>query len=149
MVSPSKRVRDSSTNLSNDIDIESSGDVDIVRGYYRVVAGVCLEFCSGIDRLDVLFGQIFNRFVAANQATTLLDLLEPYVLCKKIKYLGPEIMAAFIENFQHKGDLVAIERCLLYLDVTFLDFNNTVGMLRKNSLYSALIHVYSTGLDGP
>ena len=29
-----------------------------------------------------------------------MDLLEPYILREKITYLPPEVMAAFVDNFQ-------------------------------------------------
>ena len=76
-----------------------------------------------------------------------LDLLEPYILKEKITYLAPEVMAAFVDNFQHRGDLGAVERCLLHMDVKVLDFNTIVTICRKHRLYSALCHVYTRGLD--
>jgi len=123
------------------------GRIDLVLSHFQMIAGVCIEFCVVVERLDLLFGTIFNRFVAANQARVLLDLLEPYVLQEKITFLGPEVMQSFVDHFQHKGDLSAVERCLLHMDVKMLDFNNIVTILRKHRLYSALIHVYTSGLD--
>ena len=61
-----------------------------------------------------------------------LDLLEPYILREKITYLAPEVMAAFVDNFQHKGDLHAVERCLLHMDVMVLDFDTIVNICRKH-----------------
>ena len=61
-----------------------SGRIDLVQSHYQMIAGVCIEFCVVTGRLDLLFGEIFNTFVAANQARTLLDLLEPYILREKV-----------------------------------------------------------------
>ena len=123
------------------------GRIDLVASHFQMIAGVCIEFCVCIERLDLLFGAIFAKFVSINQARVLLDLLEPYVLQEKITYLAPEVMAAFVDHFQHKQDLSAVERCLLHMDVTLLDFNSIVTLLRKHKLYSALIYVYTSGLD--
>jgi hypothetical protein len=112
-----------------------------------MIAGVCLEYCTVIGRLDLLFDTIFNRFVASNQARAFLDLLEPYILQDSITFLNPEVLAAFVDHHQHKGDLSVVERCLLHMDVKTLDFNSIVTILRAHKLYSALIHVYTSGLD--
>ena len=66
----------------------------------------------------------------------------------QVTYLAPEVMAAFVDNFQHRNDLAAVERCLLHMDVAVLDFNSIVSTLRKHRLYSAPTHVYTSGLDG-
>ena len=135
----------SQSSHSNQI---KGSNIDLLQSHYQMIAGVCIEFCVVLERLDLLFGDIFNQFVAASQTRTFLDLLEPYILCEKITHLAPEIMAAYIDNFQHKGNFAAIERCLLHMDVKVLDFNSIIGILRKHRLYSALVHVYTSGLDG-
>ena len=59
--------------------------IDLVQSHYQMIAGVCIEFCVVTGRLDLLFGTVFNQFVAANQARTILDLLEPYILREKVR----------------------------------------------------------------
>jgi len=111
-----------------------------------MMAGVCIEYCVEIGRLDLLFGDVFSSFVAVNEARAFLDLLEPYILREVIRYLPPEVMAALIEHYQEKGALPCVERCLLHMEVKGLDFNSAVTILRKHKLYSALVHVYTIGL---
>mmetsp|Transcript_21775 Transcript_21775/g.44724 ORF Transcript_21775/g.44724 Transcript_21775/m.44724 type:complete len:1644 (+) Transcript_21775:148-5079(+) len=124
-----------------------SSRIDLVQSHFQMIAGVCLEYCTVIGRLDLLFGTIFNRFAASNQTRVILELLEPYILQGSIAYLDPEVLAAFVEHHQLKGDLSVVERCLVRMDVQMLDFNSIVTLLRRHKLYSALVHVYTVGLD--
>ena len=40
-----------------------------------------------------------------------------------------------------------VERCLLHMDCSLMDFDSILTLLKKNSLYTGLLHVYSSGLD--
>jgi hypothetical protein len=73
--------------------------------------------------------------------------LEPYVLNEKLTYVAPEPMAAFVEQCKLSGDLSMVERCLLHMDVKVMDFDSVLKLLRDNKMYSALLHVYTRGLD--
>ena len=40
-------------------------------------------------------------------------------------------MAAFVEHFRSRGALVAVERCLLHLEIGALDFDMITGLLQR------------------
>ena len=122
------------------------GALDLARSHFQMLGGVCVEFCVETKRLDVLFGEIYESFLGCDRADVFLDLLEPYVLSGKLRRLAPEVMKAFVEHFRDRGALVAVERCLLHLDATALDFNMLASLLKTHRLYSALCRVYSAGL---
>ena len=55
-------------------------------------------------------------------------------------------MAKFIEHCKAINDISAVERCLLHMDVTIMDFDSILSLLKHNHMYSALCFVYTHGL---
>lgn len=154
---------DSSSQSSSRIE-RSDKNVDLLRRYvslavdnapttsslahahFSMLASVCVEFCVEADELDVLFGELFASFQSLDRGDAFLEALEPYIVNDKLTRLAPEVMAALVAHFEKKGALVAVERCLLHLDVRALDFNMITGLLKTHRLYTALFRVYSKGL---
>ncbi|CAH8335200.1 unnamed protein product [Eruca vesicaria subsp. sativa] len=114
---------------------------------YNRVGGVAVEFCVHINRMDLLFEEIFSRFVAVQQRDTFLELLEPYILKDMLGSLPPEIMQALVEHYSRKGWLQRIEQCVLHMDISSLDFNQVVRICREHGLYGALLYLFNKGLD--
>ncbi|XP_078448390.1 transducin family protein / WD-40 repeat family protein isoform X2 [Wolffia australiana] len=114
---------------------------------FSCVAGVAVEFCVHIMRLDILFDGIFFRFVSVKHAGTFLEILEPYILKDMLGCLPPEIMQALVEYYSSKGWLQRVEQCVLHMDISSLDFNQVIRLCREHGLYSALIYLFNRGLD--
>lgn len=128
-------------------DTNRSNRIDLALSHYQMLAGVCIEFCVITRRLDLLFNEIYQCFSNTGYTAVFLDILEPYVLNDKLKYIAPVVMSEFIEHYKALNDIAVVERCLLHMDVTIMDFDSILSLLRKNSMFSALIHVYTQGLD--
>ncbi|KAK9145826.1 hypothetical protein Sjap_005729 [Stephania japonica] len=111
------------------------------------VGGVAVEFCVHIKRIDILFDEIFSKFVTVQHGGTFLELLEPYILKDMLGCLPPEIMQALVEHYSKKGWLQRVEQCVLHMDISSLDFNQVVRLCREHGLYSALIYLFNKGLD--
>ena len=137
---------ESSNNQINS-GLRNPSRIDLAQSHFQMLAGVCIEFCVVTRRLDLLFGSIFRRFQSARYTAVFLDVLEPYVLNDKLHYIAPEAMAQFVEHCKASNDVATVERCLLHMDVTILDFDSILSLLKKNGMYSALIHVFTHGLD--
>ncbi|GKY91185.1 hypothetical protein MPSEU_000091200 [Mayamaea pseudoterrestris] len=119
----------------------------LAQSHFQMLAGVVLEYCVTTRRLDLLFGPIFHRFEAAGHISIFLDVLEPYVLNDKLTYVAPEAMSHFVQHCRASNDVATVERCLLHLDCTMMDFDNLLQLLRANEMFSALFYVYNQGLD--
>lgn len=129
------------------LNTNRSNRIDLALSHYQMLAGVCIEFCVITRRLDLLFNEIYQCFSNTGYTAVFLDILEPYVLNDKLKYIAPVVMSEFIEHYKALNDIAVVERCLLHMDVTIMDFDTILSLLRKNSMFSALIHVYTQGLD--
>ncbi|KAF8412055.1 hypothetical protein HHK36_000008 [Tetracentron sinense] len=114
---------------------------------FALVGGVAVEFCVHIQRTDILFDDIFSKFVAVQHGGTFLELLEPYILKDMLGCLPPEIMQALVEHHSSKGWLQRIEQCVLHMDISSLDFNQVVKLCREHGLYGALICPFNRGFD--
>lgn len=134
------------TDMENSMS-PSTGRYDLAKSHFQMLAGVCIEFCISVRRLDLLFGPIFRRFLDVGYASVFLDVLEPYVLNDKLSYVAPEAMAHFVEHCKATNGIATVERCLLHMDVTMMDFDSVIALLRRNDMFSALFHVFSHGLD--
>ncbi|KAF3950591.1 hypothetical protein CMV_023678 [Castanea mollissima] len=84
--------------LDNPNSRSSSVHSEIKEQYTRV-GGVAVEFCVHIKRTDILFDEIFSKFVAVERRYTFLELLEPYILKDMLGSLPPEIMQALVEHY--------------------------------------------------
>ncbi|CAK9319230.1 unnamed protein product [Citrullus colocynthis] len=131
----------------DDVTSESHSAHSEIKEQYNRVGGVAVEFCVHITRTDILFDEIFSKFVAVQQRDTFLELLEPYILKDMLGSLPPEIMQALVEHYSHKGWLQRVEQCVLHMDISSLDFNQVVRLCRDHGLYSALVYLFNKGLD--
>ena len=121
--------------------------IELAQSHFQMLAGVCIEFCVTTKRLDLLFGPIFGRFISVGYLSVFLDVLEPYILNDKLDYIAPEAMAHFVEHCKATNGIATVERCLLHMDVTIMDFDSILGLLKANEMYSALFYVFNEGLD--
>ena len=96
---------------------------------------MCVEFCVLID------------FTSVERTRGFLDTLELYVLNDRLNYITQEVMAHYIEHCHWIDDVSALERCLLHMDATIMDFGSIVTLLKENEIYTALIYVYASELN--
>ncbi|CAK7348627.1 unnamed protein product [Dovyalis caffra] len=118
-----------------------------IKEQFTRVGGVAVEFCVHIKRTDMLFDEIFSKFVSVRHRDTFLELLEPYILRDMLGSLPPEIMQALVEHYSSKGWLQRVEQCVLHMDISSLDFNQVVRLCREHGLYGALVYLFNKGLD--
>ncbi|KAJ9171579.1 hypothetical protein P3X46_014929 [Hevea brasiliensis] len=131
-------------------DDQKSGSGSVrseIKEQFTRVGGVAVEFCVHVQRTDILFDEIFSKFVAVQHRDTFLELLEPYILRDMLGSLPPEIMQALVEHYSSKGWLQRVEQCVLHMDISSLDFNQVVRLCREHGLYGALVYLFNKGLD--
>jgi vacuolar protein sorting-associated protein 8 len=121
--------------------------LDLAQSHFQMLCGVACEFCLAIRRVDLLFGPIFRKFQVAGYTNVFLDVLEPYVLNDKLAYIAPEVMSLFIDHCKATNGIAIVERCLLHMDCTIMDFDSILSLLRRNEMFTALFYVFNQGLD--
>ena len=121
--------------------------INLAQSHFQMLAGVCVEYCVTTKRLDLLFGPIFRRFQTVGFLAIFLDVLEPYVLNDRLFYMAPEVMSFFVEHCKSNNGVATVERCLLHMDCTIMDFDSIIALLHNNDMYSAMFFVFNQGLD--
>lgn len=121
--------------------------LNLAQSHFEMLSGVCLEYCIVMRRLDLLFGPIFRCFYEARMINVFLDVMESYILSDRLRYVAPEALVLFVSHCKDMKDLSMVERCLLHMDCSLMDFDSILNLLKKNALYTGLFHVYSSGLN--
>lgn len=142
-------VRLAIANAPNSALIPEKAEIrlDLSKSHYQMLAGVCIEYCAIINRMDLLFSEIYRRFSECDKVDVFVELLEPFILCDRVQRLSPEVMQTFVTHFKKSNNLARVEQCLLHLNVKETDLDMTVKLCREHQLYSALVYIYNEGLD--
>lgn len=118
-----------------------------LRNHHSLVAGVCIEYCHACDRLSLLFGSIFDAFVAARQEIVFHESLEPHIYSRRIPHLPPHIVSSMINASSSSPQrLAALERCIAYLDLSQVDLDLLARFSLQQKMYSSFLYIYSYGL---
>ena len=121
-----------------------SGKIDLLIQHYRNVLPRSIDYCLLIDRLDLLFGLIYDLFSKDSIAHGIyLQCLEPYILKNRFDTISPMVLRDFINYYIDNNHFNQLEQCLNRLDVSSLDLDHIIQISRKHNLYMTLLHVYS------
>ncbi|CAF3578806.1 unnamed protein product [Rotaria sordida] len=123
-----------------------SGNIDLLKQHYRNILPRSIDYCLLIDRLDLLFGLIYDIFSQDSIAHGIyLQCLEPYILKNRFDSISPMVLKDFINYYIDHNYLYQLEQCLNRLDVSSLDIEQIIQITRKHELYMTLLHIYSEG----
>ncbi|VDI73687.1 vacuolar protein sorting-associated protein 8 [Mytilus galloprovincialis] len=100
------------------------GKMEELEEYYMTIVPVCVDHCLYLNRTDILFGRIYERFSEDMIAMgTFLECLEPYILGDKLMSIPPSVMKDFVDHYQSREMLESVEACIVHLEVTSLDIH--------------------------
>ncbi len=108
---------------------------------HNLVFSVTIEYLAAIDRLDVLYNVVYN-LIPEGAKSTFVSLLEPFVLKGSLRYISPMVMSEFITS----AGTEVLERVILNLDVTVVDYDFLIRTCKSEKMWIALLYVFSTGL---
>jgi hypothetical protein len=132
--------------FSRQEDQNPDGSLHVDVNHLKVIGGCALEYCICIDRLDILFTDIYAKFLIVDGSDVLCQLLAPFILQDKLTALGPDVMPKFLDYYSHPSRLGQLEECLVHLDPTQLDLELLLPTVKHCRLFNALIHIYNYGL---
>lgn len=130
--------------FSLNYECPQSGKVDLLKQHYRNVLPRSIDYCLLIDRLDLLFGFIYDLFSKDSIGHGIyLQSLEPYILSNRFDTISPIVLKDFINYYADHNYFNQLEQCLNRLDVSCLDLDQIIHLTRKHELYMTLLHIYS------
>ena len=93
---------------------QRAGAVDRVQ--LRVIGGCAMEYCTAIERMDLIFTDIYAKFLGLQATDVLCELLEPYILHGLISALEPAVQVRFLNYYlADSSRLPQLEQCILHL----------------------------------
>ncbi|KAL5005898.1 hypothetical protein ScPMuIL_017056 [Solemya velum] len=105
------------------------GKIEALEEYYQSIVPVCVDYTLLLNRIDVLFGRIYDRFGEDMIAKgTFLECLEPYIVSDKLSSVPPSVMKDFVDHYQAKGMLESVEACIVHLEVASLDIHQVCSL---------------------
>ncbi|CAF0865872.1 unnamed protein product [Didymodactylos carnosus] len=130
--------------LALNFDCPQHGKIDLLKQHYRKVLPRTIDYCLSMDRLGLLYGQIYDLFSKDSIAHGIyLQCLEPYILKGRFDSIAPVIMKEFVNYYVEQGYFHQLEQCLSRIEVSCLDINQILHVARKYDLYQTLLHIYS------
>jgi len=119
------------------------------KAVYQHLSHICFEVCITINRFDLLYGHIYDKFSECHLQDIFFETLEIYILNHKIDKLyaednpNPSISEAFINYFYEKKWYTRLEECIILIDPLLLNIDHIIKIFREKRLYKGLIYIYS------
>ncbi|OUM63596.1 hypothetical protein PIROE2DRAFT_61176 [Piromyces sp. E2] len=119
------------------------------KAVYQHLSHICFEVCITINRFDLLYGHIYDKFSECHLQDIFFETLEIYILNHKIDKLyaednlNPSISEAFINYFYEKKWYSRLEECIILIDPLLLNIDHIIKIFRDKKLYKGLIYIYS------
>ncbi|XP_069107470.1 vacuolar protein sorting-associated protein 8 homolog isoform X1 [Argopecten irradians] len=135
-------------DLSMTMLCPEQGKIEELEEHYQGIVPICVDYCLHLNKTDILFGRIFERFSADMIAHgVFLECLEPYILADKLTSIPPTVMKDFVDSYEGKGMLENVEACIVHLEITSLDIHQVVSLCWGHGLYDAILYVYNRGMN--
>ena len=114
----------------------------------RMIGGCAMEYCTVIERMDLIFTDIYAKFLAVHATDVLCELLEPLILNGYISVLDSAVMVKFMTFYlADSSRLPQLEQILLHLDPMKLDLNVILPITKQVRLFTALTYIYNQALN--
>ncbi|KAK7901543.1 hypothetical protein WMY93_018312 [Mugilogobius chulae] len=98
------------------------GKIQVMEQHFHDVVPVLVDYCLLLQRLDLLFNQLYCRLLENVVAKgVFLEVLESYIVADRLGHLTTPIMRDLLAHYHGNGMMDSLERCIVHLDVTSLD----------------------------
>ncbi|XP_029925871.1 vacuolar protein sorting-associated protein 8 homolog isoform X5 [Myripristis murdjan] len=124
------------------------GKIQVLEQHFQEVVPVLVDYCLLLQRIDLLFNQLYGRLVENVVAKgVFLESLESYIIAERLGHLTTPIMRDLLAHYHGNGMMDSLENCIVHLDVTSLDIQQVVQVCWENQLYDAMIYVFNSGMN--
>ncbi|KAK7901808.1 hypothetical protein WMY93_018577 [Mugilogobius chulae] len=124
------------------------GKIQVMEQHFHDVVPVLVDYCLLLQRLDLLFNQLYCRLLENVVAKgVFLEVLESYIVADRLGHLTTPIMRDLLAHYHGNGMMDSLERCIVHLDVTSLDIQQVVNVCWDNKLYDAMMYVFNSGMN--
>uniref|UniRef100_A0A1X7VJT1 Uncharacterized protein n=1 Tax=Amphimedon queenslandica TaxID=400682 RepID=A0A1X7VJT1_AMPQE len=116
--------------------------------YYESVIRVAFNTCVRLEKLDLLFGPLYDTFSGEGKICkrTFLEVLYSFLVDKKISSVRTIVAKDLIEFYKEEGTRKELEQCILNIEATSFDIHHIVELCWSQQLYDAMFYIYNSGL---
>jgi hypothetical protein len=100
-----------------------------------------IEFCIGIQSLELLFDELFEYCAGGGSLSYFLDTLEPFVLQGYITRIPAELLDKLICYYLEGGRADVVERIILHLDPSYIEPSRVLSYCEEHSLLTAVVFI--------
>lgn len=121
----------------------------VSKTHYHLVAGVCIEYCVLIGRLDLLFNRIYGMFVSFDLQAVFLMSVEPFILAGRITSLPNSVMVDYFECYLEENRLRPLEKSVahLFIQINEQELRSITQSLYDHDLHSSFLYAYAYGCN--
>jgi len=104
----------------------------------------CIDIALGVNRIDIVFADIYVTFDKMNEKQIFIKVLERFILQGKLEQIPKHILDMIIKSYVENNDNATLEKIILNIDTLSMEFSTLIRHCKENQMYSTLIHVYTT-----
>ena len=129
---------------------------EVVRKYVKIanIAWVhkisnTIEFCIGIESLELLFNEFFDIFIdqgGPDNMKIFMNTLEPFILTKEIRIIPTPILGKMIGYYLNARLPSVLERIILNLEPSCLDPRHVLLACEEHNLLTTYIFISTNSL---
>ena len=111
------------------------------------LAAACITACASMDNLDFLFEDVYDWYQDGDMQGVFLESLEPHVLEGEVEIVPPTALKDLVNHYTDRDLHSRLEVMLCHLDPRMMDIDQITFLCKKNSLWDALLYVWSQALN--
>ena len=122
-------------------------DKQVDQGQVEQLAAACITACASMDNLDFLFEDVYDWYQDGDMQGVFLETLEPHILEGEVEVVPPTVLKDLVNHYTYRDLHSRLEIMLCHLDPRMMDIDQITSLCKKNSLWDALLYVWSQALN--
>lgn len=111
------------------------------------LAAACITACASMDNLEFLFEDVYEWYQDGGMEGVFLETLEPRILEGEVQIVPPTVLKDLVNHYTNRDLQSRLEVMLCYLDSQMMDIDQVTSLCKRNSLWDALLYVWSQALN--
>ncbi|OCT48748.1 putative Golgi complex component (Vps8) [Cladophialophora carrionii] len=125
---------------------QQAGNDQIEKPQMVELADACIKACLIMEDQDFLFEEVFSWYDEHEQGPLFVDVLEPYILDRRITSVPPPALKTLINHFAQTHTPSVLEEIICMLDTSTMDIDQVTTLCKRYGLYDAYIYVWTKAL---
>lgn len=125
---------------------QQAGTEQIEKPQMLELADACIKACLVMEDQEFLFEEVFSWYEENEHGPLFVDVLEPYVLDRRIASVPPPALKTLINHFAQTHSPSALEEIICMLETSTMDIDQVTSLCRRYNLYDAYLYVWTMAL---